>query len=158
MQYKSTCIRYRINMYTVQDLHVCLCTRQVSDEQCVVLYSGTSLKGHLWNKDTSLIRALDWAPTLHKYMLFSPWNKDTSLISTIILVPRVSILEGFHCTVKALFCKVILCDSIERVLNEMIVESQDFGWIFALSWWTVKHCYVKSLSKQWNMQLSTCCT
>ena len=35
-------------------------------------YSGTSCKGHLWNKDSSLIR-------------------------TIILVPMVSVLERFHC-------------------------------------------------------------
>ena len=58
-------------------------------------YSGTSLKGHLWNKDTWLIRTLDWVPTLY---YSSPWNKDTSLIKTSILVPRVSILERFHCT------------------------------------------------------------
>ena len=58
-------------------------------------YSGTSLKGHLGNKDTWLIRTLDWVPTLYKYILFSPSNKDTSLIRTIILVPRVSVLERF---------------------------------------------------------------
>ena len=46
-------------------------------------YSGTSLKGHLWNKDTWLIRTLDRVPTLCKYILFSPWNTDTSLIRTI---------------------------------------------------------------------------
>ena len=32
------------------------------------------LKGHPWNKDTWLIRTLDWVPTLYKY-----WNKDTSV-------------------------------------------------------------------------------
>ena len=48
--------------------------------------SGTSLKEHLWNKDTWLIRTLDQVPTSYEY-IFSYWNKDTSLIGTIILVP-----------------------------------------------------------------------
>ena len=42
-------------------------------------YSGTSLKGHLWNKDTLLIRTLDWVPTLSYY-----FPLDGSLIRTII--------------------------------------------------------------------------
>ena len=49
--------------------------------------SGTSLKEHLWNEGTWLIRTLDWVPTSYKYILFSYWNKDTSLIRTIIFVP-----------------------------------------------------------------------
>ena len=43
------------------------------------------------------IRTLDWVPTLLCKYIFFPWNKDTSLIRTIILVPRVSVLERFHC-------------------------------------------------------------
>ena len=55
-------------------------------------YSGTSLKGHLWNKDTWLIRTLDWVPKffIYKYIFFSPWSKN-------ILVPMLSVLERFHC-------------------------------------------------------------
>ena len=31
------------------------------------------------------------------FKLFSPWSKDTLLIRTIILIPKVSVLERFHC-------------------------------------------------------------
>ena len=61
-----------------------------------MFHSGFPLEVHLWNKDTWLIRTLDWVPTLHKYILYSPWNKKTSLIRTIILVTKVSVLERFH--------------------------------------------------------------
>ena len=37
---------------------------------------------------------LDWVPILN-YIQFSPRTKDTSLIRTMILVPRMSILEGY---------------------------------------------------------------
>ena len=46
------------------------------------IYSGTPLKGHPWNEDTSLIRTLDQVPTSYKYVLFAPWNEDTPLIRT----------------------------------------------------------------------------
>ena len=66
------------------------------------MYSGSSLKGHPWNKDTWLISTLDRVPTLCKcIILFSPWNKGTSLIRTIALVPMVSVLERLHCTIHA---------------------------------------------------------
>ena len=52
------------------------------------------LKDTSETRTTWIIRTLDWVPTLHKLS----WNKDTSLIRTIILVPRVSLLERFHCT------------------------------------------------------------
>ena len=61
-----------------------------------MFHSGFPLEVHLWNKDTWLIRTLDWVPTLYKYILYSPWNKNTSLIRTIILVTKVSVLERFH--------------------------------------------------------------
>lgn len=50
------------------------------------------LLGHLWNKDSWLIRTLDWVPKffIYKYIFFSPWSKN-------ILVPMLSVLERFHC-------------------------------------------------------------
>ena len=78
-------------------------------------YSGTSLKGHLWNKDTWLIRTFDSVPTL--IILFSFWNKDTSVIRTIILVPRVSVLETLHCMLFSKYClvfNVMVCNSDQR--------------------------------------------
>ena len=48
-------------------------------------------------KDASEIRTLSGHLTVFKpYILFSPWNMDTSLIRTIILVPRVFVLEKSH--------------------------------------------------------------
>ena len=45
-------------------------------------YSGTPLKGHPWNEDTSPIRTLAQVPTSYKYVLFASWNEDTPLIRT----------------------------------------------------------------------------
>ena len=64
------------------------------------LYSGTPLKGHPLNEDTSLIRTVDQVPTSYKYeiVLFAPWNEVTPLIRSHFRGPRVSVLEGSHYT------------------------------------------------------------
>ena len=69
-------------------------------------YSGTPLKGHTWNEDTSLIRTLDEVPTSYKYVLLAPWNEDTPLIRTHFRGPRVSVLERSHCiTLPRMYCR-----------------------------------------------------
>ena len=50
------------------------------------IHCGTSLKGHLRNEDTWLIRTLDRVPTL--YYCFSE-IRNLSLIRTITLIPRI---------------------------------------------------------------------
>ena len=71
-------------------------SKNIYDLYCTVepLLKGTlEIRPLAW-----LITTCDWVQTLYKYiLLFSPWNKDTSVIRTIVLVPRVSILERLHC-------------------------------------------------------------
>ena len=61
-------------------------------EHCTVepLLKDASEMRTLW-----LIRTLDYIQTLYKHIIL-PWNMDTSLIRTIILVPRVFVLEKSH--------------------------------------------------------------
>ena len=82
-----------------------------------ILYSGTPLKGH-------------------------PWNKDTSLIRTSILVPRVSVLERFHCTHKTGYSP----HSSRRVFSSCKI-SQTLSCVYnhthktkLLCWWAPKLC------------------
>ena len=61
------------------------------------------------------------------YIITSPWNKDTSLIRTIILVPRVSILEKFHCTTN--FQLILVSTRKERAHYIRCTRSvYGYGW------------------------------
>ena len=52
-----------------------------------------TLKGHLWNKDTSLMRTVSEVPIVYFCVQINLWNKDTSLVRTHLLGPVVSTVE-----------------------------------------------------------------
>ena len=110
-------------------------------------YNGTSLKGHLWNKDIWLIRTLDRVPTFYRHILFSPQNMHTSLIRAIILVPRVSVLEGFHCR-----CSCMLTVYVEKYYHifswQSQIETECYQWtsvkgqVHTCFIWHMNICYI----------------
>ena len=53
--------------------------------------------------DTRLLRTVLFLPMTHVFSYISPLNTDTRIIRTLFHVLLVSVLTGFHCTIKALF-------------------------------------------------------
>ncbi len=65
-------------LYIEWEMDVIIATQNVVVYRCASyggnnhMYSGTPLKGHPLDEDTSLIRTLDQVPTSFKYVLFAP--------------------------------------------------------------------------------------
>ena len=87
---------------------------------CSYLSWEYSLKGHLWNKDTLLNQALDWVPTLYKYILFFPWNENTSLIRRPFGSQGCSILERF--------CKGFVWHYKMKIKRKLVISENSLWW------------------------------
>ena len=104
VSWQERCPHFRGLVGCIQDALKCMpkvTSFQGVWDRGVLLYSGTSLKEHRWNKDTGPSPYFIW---MH---IILSLKKHTSLIRITILAPRVSVLGRFPCTAIVYTCNGI---------------------------------------------------